>query len=1051
MKCKKLLAMLLCLGMLAGMIPAMSFGAASAATLTSSYEPGTRGVQLPAVTATNFYRHAGFVVCYTDGFDANTDFAANASLYTPSWYSMNFYTEKNRSATNEWGTEIAVNEYGYVISKTVSGEGGNMAIPAGGYVLSAVNGDGVTPATELASKVNVGDYIRVSGNNYYVYKTTDDSKFTDASSAFKIKKTQVLEIVDGGSTPTKATQWTSTVLCKGTGTGQDGIENHVGYLVKFGGKEITVPDGYFALVLSGSPLKDTGVPAYNAACLFEEFAAPGAVVNIGANDIFFRYDVAAAKRAARLMSGTTDSTVTTAYDYSANTMYTDAVNHYEIVDTARMKTLNDNMAAIADAVQSMTTIEEMEPYMATLYQNYAEMRTLELETKSVEMRAIWWRPLANDRVQRTKAELDAMVEESVSAFKAQGYNMVFLESFYNSCTIFPVDSSAGYKGLSFQQNPYLVPTSQGGLNANLTEPYDMLQSWIDVCAKYDIECHVWWQVLYIGYERHNVSNSDDLSEYGIGPVIEADIKQNGSSSKYYNWLNIGHDGSYVSGSVAKNLTRYWLNPGNEDVRQFLLNLLSYVCSNYDTDSFQLDYFRHPNDGIREFGYDSDTVAAFKAAYPAYKNTDLTASSNWKNADWVQFRANYITTLIGEMRTMLDEDFPAVSLTTSPQPDPASALKSDLQDVSAWLGNGYIDTIFPMAYGYHIPGYVTPTLVEQNESRFVCTGLSVSYDDEELETEWVRQIRNAGADGVATFGETIPHYSESIWSNSAVTPTGNAARAARIYLNETVKERVVRMKSKGDINASKQTQINNAIDAADKAIRLYGIESSQALTAIQALNSLGLSGNPKTVMANDVAYLIKIRNNSHDAAKEDRQLKVENEVSTNSTLSIGGVNVANDSDTAFVYTASTKTLFVKATARFWPTLSGSMTAPVTVVADDGVETLEFDNVTMTAENAALVENSGLAIELTGKNVIDGSIGSVSYFGTGSLYNGATLVRMQGDVTGDNKLNTSDVKELIRHNVKVITLSDTKLALCDANGDEAINTIDTRMFLKATLEA
>lgn len=1033
MKMNKLVALLAALCILCGALPVMSLTASAAdITLTDSYE-AHKYVAGDTITGVNNNRGSNTLIKFESGFDLLTSDAK--WLYNYEWCKKLYDAYgAGYTCTNAYGYEVAVNQFGIV---TEVSSAGNMKIPEGGYVLSGFD----NYHQNLKKNVKVGDYIRLSGGTYYVYKTTADSKFTDASAAFKIGKSQALEIVEGGKTPTKATQWTTTVLCKATGTGNDGVANHLGYVVKLGGKEIEIPTGYFGIVLSGSPLTDSGESSYNAAMLFKEFAAPGAIVNMGNDDIYFRYDAAAAKRAALLMAGKTGTDVSTTYDYSAATILNDAKTKFELVNTARLQELYNNISAIADKVQSMTTIDEMEPYMATLYQNYEEMRVLELEKRDVEMRALWWRPLENTREQLSAEELDAHIEANVKNFKQLGYNQLFVEAFYNSCAIFPIPSTAGYNGLCFSQNPYLVPTnmkcgSSGlyGLNSKLTEPYDMLKRTIEICEEYDIECHVWWQVLYIGYERHNVSNSDDFHTYGIGYTIENDIKKNGSSSKYYNWLNVAHDGTYRSGSVDKKLTRFWLNPGNDGVRQLLLNLLDYVCANYDPYSFQLDYFRHPNDGIHEFGYDSDTVAAFKKKYTAYKNTDLTLTANWKNADWVQFRADYITSLIGEMRNLLDTKYPEACLTTSPQPDPASALKSDLQDVSAWLGNGYIDNIYPMAYGYHIPGYVTPTLVEQNSERFVSTGLSVGYENEELELDWIRQIRQAGADGVAHFG-VIEHYADTIWSEPAVTPTGNAARAARVYLTKTMAARAAKMLELSAIDQTNYDKLLAAINNADLAIRINGVESTQALTAINAIQTLAnsLGTNPKNALTNDVNYILKIRDNSHDAGRQARE-----ESKNAFTLTVdGAAKYVSSTDTIYVTENDTK-------------LSGELAQAVTVYTENNVSRIELDNVTLNAGSAVGFETQAteLWVVLTGVNTYTAdklTNGTVKYIGTGALYNGDELVMCKGDVTGSGALDSDDLRNMMQYSVKSAEFTDEQVHVGDANGDSKINTIDIRIFL------
>ncbi len=423
MKMKQLLAVLLSLAMLAGMVPAMSFGVSAAPTLTTSYETST-WIEIGDITKTNDHRKGGDLVKYTVDFDFKTD-CPNEYGWYQTYRDIYAKGGAGYTCTNQWGVDIVVNSDNYVVDVI---PGGNAKIPKDGYVLSAVNVDKGqekgnaydTIGTFLKENIKVGDFIKEKDGTYRACRVTDDSKFTHKSLSLEIKRTSILEIVEGGKTPTKATQWTSMALIKSTGTGEDGVANHLGYLVDFGGKEMTIPTGHIGLVISGSPLDgdNKGAPSYNAAQAFKELVSPGAIVNIGKNEIHFRYDVAAAKRGAALMTGSTtvNSEVKTTYEYSAATMYTDATSKFELVDTARMKTLYENMQAIASAVQSMTTIDQMQPYMATLYQNYRDLQALEMENKSVEMRAIWWRPFENEfhkngYVPPTAAELDAHLEE----------------------------------------------------------------------------------------------------------------------------------------------------------------------------------------------------------------------------------------------------------------------------------------------------------------------------------------------------------------------------------------------------------------------------------------------------------------------------------------------------------------------------------------------------------------------------------------------------------------------------------------------------------------
>ncbi|MBR5134932.1 MAG: hypothetical protein IKV35_04980, partial [Clostridia bacterium] len=598
MKMKKSLALLLTLAMLFGMVSSLSTVVTSAAPVLEEYESSTF-IEKYTFDAVDYYRHADWMVLYTSKFNAYTDYEANKSKYADinkAWFSYH-YSEaacKDRTATNQYGTEVIINPYGIVTEIQLNV--GNAEIPRGGMVIS---GNG-TASTWLRDNVKVGDCIVTrdsSGDGIHdyfdVFRTTKDSKYTADSKACQFNKkytyvdtngkTQTVStvtITEGGAgVRTGTNEWNNDVLVKATGKGNDGIANHAGYVVKFGGNNIEVPEGYFALSFSGQTMHDTGLPSYNGSYLFQQYAAPGAIVNIGSSEVFFRYDAAAAKRGAYLMTGLTDSdiNVNKVEPYSAKAILEDAKKNFELVDVDAMQALYDNMVAAAQAMNnsSYTTKSQVEKYHATINKNYEALCALEYEKRSVEMRAVWIRPLPNDGVIRSEKELDKLLEDAVLEQKKLGYNQIFIEAFYNSCTVFPVPADAGYKTLYYSQNPYLVPDemtcgSAGlpGKNTKLTEPYDMLQKFIDICKENDIEPHIWWEVFYVGYKRTN-GMTDSLFDYSIA-------KQIMNNSSYSTWLNKGSNGDLYYGAEADGALQYFLSPANDDAREFLLKTFKYI-------------------------------------------------------------------------------------------------------------------------------------------------------------------------------------------------------------------------------------------------------------------------------------------------------------------------------------------------------------------------------------------------------------------------------------------------------------------------------------------
>lgn len=1094
MTMKKITALLLACCLLLTAMSSLTLTATAAdVTLTESYEAASKYV-IGTQTGLNSFRWGGSLVRYNPDFDFATHCAGQYSAAGYEGFKAMYDTYgAGYTCTNQYGVDIAVNRFGYVTAVSTAG---NLQIPADGYVLSAINTDDNTNTigAQTIANVQVGDYIHVavSGTGtdatftYTRYRVTDDATLTDESTAFSLPypiltsaftrtdwETMLLSgstvdkenacfpaydtliVVGGDGVTTGSSYWNNDVLVKITDTvsltdsnGQ-AVTRYVGYVVEVGDNDIAVPEGYFAIKLTGQTVADSGKPNYNAATLFSDYIAPGSVVNCGAYEMFVRHDVAAAKRAAYLLTGETnaDINVTATYDFSASAILYDALTKYELVDTDRMTALYDNMKAICETMGDMTTFAEIEPYVATLNQNYDELCTLEYEVRTVEMRATWMRPLPNDGVKRTVEELDALLTEDILRIKSYGYNMIFIEAFYNSTTVFPIPDGIGYQDpqsglwLQFKQNPYLT----AAYNENLTEDYDMLQRFIEICEENEMEPHIWWEVFYVGYERTN-GLTDSLFDYSVAKTV----LDNPDVFPYV--LNTASNGEQFYGAYTDGALQYFLNPGDTVARTFLMNTFRYVWQTYDACSFQLDYIRYPHTNASKcFGYDEATLWAFTQSeyYDASVHTDsyLYSYSGFYDADWVQFRADYVTSFVYEIRTEMKAVRPDMYLTSSPGAEPEESKANLMQDVSYWLTNDYIDIIFPMAYGENVPGFVSAGLVADNAHHYVCTGVSGSYLDDDMEAMWMKQVREAGADGLAAFGE-IPDYVDYVWAKPAVSPTGNAAKAARVYLEDTVKARAAQMFKLGGITQDQLDAVTAAIAAADETIYLYGIDADGAASAIAALQSVAetLADTPKAALTKDIAYLTKIRNNSLD----DEMQKVEL-AGDDVTLTVNGVALSEEND-AVRYVASTGVLTLLQNDAV---LEGSLPDAVAVVAADGVSALTLRNVHLAADTEVGVESGeALTVKLVGTNIVSAMTFTAvdpTYIGTGELYGKDGLIVRKGDVAVDESdaLNSADLRRMLRYIVCAEDFTDEQIALADANGDGKHDTRDARQFLDTML--
>lgn len=1020
---RRIVSVLLCVALLCGVL-SCGILSVSAATLTSSYE-----------AAKIWFSWFGYDIKNTTTADAND-------------YIILFDSGITTGTNSNW-YEFVVNSYGYVTSLG----GYNSAIPSGGAVV-AVNKNG-DKGKVVINQVAVGDVINVNEYAYLtIYRTTDDDKrasrsySADSASTFALSYSKVAKITVGGTgVTTGSSVWQNDVLIKKTDAGADSSKAGKGYVVAVGGNNIDVPSGYFAITFDGQTLNDNGSKPYNGAQFAKEYMPIGTLINCGTNEIYIRHDNAAAVRAAKLLAGvldtTTDSTlaISAVEDCAVINDITEAESSFKLVDTAQMRSLYNNMVEIAEGISASDS--NLVQKLATVYQNAAAIDDLNMEKKTVEYRGIWVSSLRESQVvNKTAEQIDAMIEEEVQDIVDQGYNMILYEVFHNSCTVMPMNG-AGYDGLSYAQNPYLTPEK----NPALTEPYDMLAKYVEVCHEKGIEIHTWLETFYVGYQRTN-GLTDALFDYSVAQKIMD------NPTKYANWLNTASNGDLYFGAAGDGALQYFLNPGSTGARTFLLETCRYIWNNYDIDGFHLDYIRYAKtDNGKSFGYDADTLWAFKQAYPAYASyTDaqLKASSFFLNSDWVQFRADYVTSFVGEVHDTMLADRPDMYLTAATGADFSEAKNYLMQDLQTWFDNGYIDILFSMAYGENVVKDSTAKLVQGNSEKFVAAGISATYSPE-FEYMWLRQIRQAGADGIALFsyipGDTNQYYTSGAYSVKAVTPTGNAAKAAMTYLDDTVVQRAQKMRDAGAITTAQYNNILTAVEAAKKAVRLNGVEASY--TELNALSTLasGLSNtNAKAALQKDAAYLLKIRSNSHDAAAQEREL------SSAAGLTVNGVDVS-EASSAFTYTTATNTLYIRSNNA---TLSGSLANGVNIVLADGVTNMTFSSVTLTAEDAypALEAAGDLTVKLVGASNISSATllnTQATYIGTGKLTNGSTTVMYKGDINGDEALNSGDIRSMLKAIVKETPLTKEQTLIGDVDGDGKVLSYDARVFLSVLLQA
>lgn len=348
-----------------------------------------------------------------------------------------------------------------------------------------------------------------------------------------------------------------------------------------------------------------------------------------------------------------------------------------------------------------------------------------------ELKGTWIRPTETSKEQ---------IITTLDKIKSNGFNSIFLETYYHGKTIFPSQTMNKY-GFTVQNETF--------------NEFDPLEVWIKEAHKRDIQVHIWFQSFYIGNQPPECNPSSILS-------VRPDW---GNKTKKY------ADLPTATKSVSEH-NGYFIDPANPEVQEFLLELLSEIITEYKPDGINLDYIRYPNAPSKNeqnaWGYTQYARNEFKEKY-GIDPIDLTpADVQWY--DWNQFRRDNITNFIQKVSQLCKKE--QVYLSAVIFPDIASALATKQQDWRTWSKNGYIDGFTPLFLTYDssmLASMMNDVMKIKAPETELYAGLFVTFMGGASE-DLVRQIyqtRKMNANGVILFdyAHTTPVYTTTLMAGA----------------------------------------------------------------------------------------------------------------------------------------------------------------------------------------------------------------------------------------------------------------------------------------------
>ncbi|HOV15886.1 MAG TPA: family 10 glycosylhydrolase [Candidatus Cloacimonadota bacterium] len=321
-----------------------------------------------------------------------------------------------------------------------------------------------------------------------------------------------------------------------------------------------------------------------------------------------------------------------------------------------------------------------------------------------EIRALWVTPWNLT----TKEQIDELVNDAVQSNQTE----ILAEVRYRADALYiPNKMSSQYS------NP--EPRYE-----NLTNPdFDPLQYLLEIAHANTLEVQAW------------------LTVFCVTPTKKEILSSNYIYQNHQDWILTDNYGNKMN---PAKYSGYFIDPGNPEVRNYLINVILNLVDNYpELDGIHLDYIRYPD---RQFGYNS--------IY--FKQLSEEAVNGIQGNDW---RKEQITEFLRVLRSKAKSVNPRLLITAAVIANVQEAEIDYAQDWINWLNQGIIDRAYPMAYVKKYGNFyrLLSEIGELTPADSVVIGLRAWQDDypkidypAEQIIEKANLVRQTGFAGMAMF-------------------------------------------------------------------------------------------------------------------------------------------------------------------------------------------------------------------------------------------------------------------------------------------------------------
>jgi uncharacterized lipoprotein YddW (UPF0748 family) len=210
---------------------------------------------------------------------------------------------------------------------------------------------------------------------------------------------------------------------------------------------------------------------------------------------------------------------------------------------------------------------------------------------------------------------------------------------------------------------------------------------------------------------------------------------------------------------AMGLEGYFLQPGNEAVREHLKAIVKEIIENYNVDGIHMDYVRYPR---RDYGYDVGARVGFMREYyvdpwniknristddPYSEDAFLDLESKWEN-----WRRDQVSRTVREIFEVVKLKDPALQVSVAVIGDNNHAYQNLYQDWVSWAQSNYVDYIVPMLYSSSADWIDRKTkgTIELIGREKLVVGLGAYLQEHENLAQEIARVRSVGTRGYLLF-------------------------------------------------------------------------------------------------------------------------------------------------------------------------------------------------------------------------------------------------------------------------------------------------------------